>query len=59
MEYLIGGVIGFLLGSGLILLRFHKAELSSDLAILKADLLALHLKIDSAVSSLSPLLEKK
>lgn len=59
MEYLYSGIVGFLLGSGLILLRHYRSQVSSDLAILNADLVALHLKVDKAVSSFSSLLEKK
>lgn len=50
MEYLIGFGIGALIASSIIIYRHYKSELSYTLAIMKSDLTAVNMKIDSFLS---------
>jgi len=54
MDLLMGILCGMPIGALLYWLKEHKASLNYDLAMLKEEMAAIHLKLEKILSSLSP-----
>jgi hypothetical protein len=54
MDFLMGILCGMPIGALLYWLKEHKASLNYDLALLKEEMAAIHLKLEKILSSLSP-----
>jgi len=52
MDFLLGGITGFIAGFGFLYVQYHKSEISYSIATIKEDVASLHVKLEKLLSSL-------